>query len=441
MKMAPIVGALSRTLRRLHILRRRMTTRGAFSRNVSSTFVVQILTLVISLANTAIIARWLGPEGKGMLSLALLVPAVLALFFSLGVGASNVFFAGSRRLGVAELAGHSLTFAGVGAVGAGIVAWLLMAAGWLERLAPGLPPWLLVLAMLGLPASLLNGFLTSILQGLQRIVAANAVALGQGLAGLALTIWLVVGLGRGVVGATLAAVGAATAALILLVALVWRAGGRFRPRWNRNTGRTMLSFGLRGYAGNVLQFFNYRLDTFIVNAFLGAAQVGIYGSAVSLAELLWYLPNAVSFVIFPKSAATSSAAMNRFTPRVFRLTLGLTAAGAIALALAGGLLIRLIYGPAFAASYRPLLVLLPGVVLLGGGKVLTNEMAGRGYVHYNSINSGLALVLTVALDLLLIPRLGVTGAALASTLAYSATFITAIFVFRAVSGRAAAAAS
>ncbi len=432
---------LSRNLRRLHILHQRIATRGAFARNVSTTFLVQVLTLVISLANAAIIARWLGPEGKGMLALALLVPAVLALFFSMGIGAANVFFAGSRRLDVAELAGHSITFAILGTAAGGIVAALLMATGWLERLVPGLPAWLLLLAILGLPASLLNGFLSAILQGLQRIIAVNLLTLGQSLVSLALTALLVVGLGQGVSGAVLAAVGAALGSLIALIVLVRRQGGRFRPRWERKTARAMLDFGLRGYVGNVLQFFNYRLDTFIVNIFLGAAQVGIYGSAVALAELLWYLPNAVGFVIFPKSAAASAEEMNRFTPRVFRLTLALTAAGAAALALLGGLLIRLIYGPAFSAAYLPLLVLLPGVVLLGGGKVLTNEMAGRGYVHYNSISAGLALALTVVFDLLLIPRMGVTGAALASTLAYTATFLAALAFYRSVSRRAPVAAS
>ena len=80
-----------------------------------------------------------------------------------------------------------------------------------------------------------------------------------------------------------------------------------------------------------------------------------------------------------------------------------------------------------------MLLLLPGVVLLGGAKVLTNEIAGRGYPHYNSLNSGLALVLTVIFDLVLIPRYGVVGAALASSLAYTAIFFTAIGFYLTVS--------
>jgi O-antigen/teichoic acid export membrane protein len=73
-----------------------------------------------------------------------------------------------------------------------------------------------------------------------------------------------------------------------------------------------------------------------------------------------------------------------------------------------------------------MLVLLPGVILLGGAKVLTNEIAGWGYPHYNSFNAGVALILTVILDLILIPRFGILGAALASSISYTGIFFAAV---------------
>jgi O-antigen/teichoic acid export membrane protein len=190
----------------------------------------------------------------------------------------------------------------------------------------------------------------------------------------------------------------------------------------------------------MLQFFNYRLDIFILNFFLGPANVGIYIVSVKLAELLWYLPNAVSFVIFPKAAASSPEEMNVFTPRVFGITLALTALGALGLVLVGRPVIRFLFSSAFVGAYVPMLILLPGVVLLGGSKVLTNEIAGRGYPHYNSVNAGLSLVLTVVLDLVLIPRYSVLGAALASSIAYSAIFIAAVAFYLAVSRKSKAKA-
>jgi len=409
---------------------------GVFTRHVSTTFGTQILSLAIALATGAITARWLGPQGKGMLGLAVLLPTMLSLFLSGGLGAANVYFAGSRRLEMPVLTANSVAFALLATIaGAGIVIGLTL-TGWLEKLVPGVPVWALLLAMLGLPTGLLTGYFSALLQGLRQITALNAVTLVQGAFTLSLTLIMVAGLGWGLTGAILAILIAGLSGLTATAILVHRAGGQLRPRWKRPVMRDTLSYGLRGYVGNVLQFFNYRLDAFIVNFYLGPAATAIYGVAVVMAEMLWYLPNSVGFVIFPKAAATRPEEMNRFTPRVFRVTLGLTALGAVVLALVGRFLIDLIYTPAFASAYVPLLLLLPGVVLLGGAKVLTNEIAGRGYLQYNSINSGLALVLTIVLDLLLIPRYGVQGAALASTIAYSAIFFTAIFFYRSVSRRA-----
>jgi O-antigen/teichoic acid export membrane protein len=75
------------------------------------------------------------------------------------------------------------------------------------------------------------------------------------------------------------------------------------------------------------------------------------------------------------------------------------------------------------------------VILLGGAKVLTNEIAGRGYPHYNSFTSGVALILTVLFDLILIPRFGIIGAALASSIAYGTIFFVAIGFYIVVSRR------
>ena len=82
--------------------------------------------------------------------------------------------------------------------------------------------------------------------------------------------------------------GAALGVMILLGWQVQRAGGHLRPHYDPAILRQMLAFGLRGYVGNLLQFFNYRLDLFIVGILLGPAAVGIYTAAIGLAELLWH---------------------------------------------------------------------------------------------------------------------------------------------------------
>lgn len=403
-----------------------MFTEKHFTQQVGFTLMAQIAGVFLQILTTAVIARWLGPEGKGAIALALLIPAMLSVFLSGGINVANVYFAGSRKLDVCVLTENSVKFAFfstlLGLMGVGI----LIVTGWLPVLVPGISQWMILLAMIGLPSGLLCGHFSAILQGLQRIITINVIHLIQSMLTLVLTIVLVIVLRLGLLGALLSYLGPGVVSLLIFAIILRREGGAFCPRWNPSIMRSVLSFGFKGYIGNVFQFFNYRLDAYFVNYFIGTRGVGIYSVSTGLAELLWHFPNAVGFVIFPKAAATKPEVMNAFTPRIFFITLGVTTLGAIGLVFLGKPLIQFIYSLTFISAYLPMLALLPGVILLGAAKVLTNEIAGRGYPQCNSVNAGFAFILTVILDLILIPHYGVLGAALASSIAYTAVFFMAI---------------
>lgn len=425
--------SLYKILSYLLLLIKRLQTTGSFTQHFSSTFFTQLVSLIILMLNGAILARWLGPTGKGSQQLILMVPSLFGLFLGGGINVANVYFAGSQRLHVAELTSSSILFACLATILAGLATMGLIVSGWLAFLLPNTPISLIILAMLGFPILLLTSYFAAILRGLQQITTINIINFLRNVIFLGLTIILVVNLNLGVFGSVLAVLIANLVNLIIIGWFLAKVGGKFLPSWNTSVMRTMLSFGLRGYIGNLLQFFNYRLDVFLLNYFLGAGDVGIYSVSARLAELLWQLPNSVSFVIFPKAATTEATVMNRFTPRIFRIVLAITSLGAVGLVIIGEPLIQLIYSPVFTSAYMPMVILLPGVVLMGGSKVLSNEIAGRGYPQYNSINSGVALILTVILDLLLIPRLGITGASIASTVAYTAIFFISIGFYFVVS--------
>jgi O-antigen/teichoic acid export membrane protein len=225
--------------------------------------------------------------------------------------------------------------------------------------------------------------------------------------------------------------------IAVLVVTGWFLGcrrGQFFPRWDGSVAAPTTKYGVKTLFGNLLQFFNYRLDVFLVNFFLGPVAVGIYSVSVLLAEVLWQLPNAASLVLSSKSVNSSHKAMNEVTPTVFWIVLATSSAGALGLAVLGQGLIRLVFSNTFASAYLPLLILLPGVVLLGGGKILSSDIAGRGYPQYNSITAAVALVATVILDVYLIPTMGIAGAALASTISYAICLALSVGFYLKVSG-------
>lgn len=404
---------------------------GRFTRDVGVAFGASSVALLLRAAQVAVLARWLGPEGKGLVELAVLLPVAMALLFNGGISVGNTYFAGSGRYGVQRLARHSVSFTLVTTAVSGAVVAVAALTGWFDRLLPGVPGGLIALGLLELPFFVLLTNFNGLLQGMHRISLVSGLRLGRAAALFLLTA-VFVGIAPweeyGGVAASAAASG-----VVLVAALVAlrRAGASFSPAWEGRAVRDSVSYGMRAQVGNVLQFFNYRLDLFLVNHFLGIASVGLYSLAVNFAELVWYFPNAVGFVIFPRAAAVESKEMDEFTPRVLRWTVVLTLVAGGLLALVARPVIDVFF-PRFADSYDAMLILLPGVVLIGGAKVLTNEMAGRGYAHYNSINAAVAVVLTVILDLVLIPRHGITGAAVASTLSYAVTFLVALWMFRTV---------
>jgi O-antigen/teichoic acid export membrane protein len=124
-------------------------------------------------------------------------------------------------------------------------------------------------------------------------------------------------------------------------------------------------------------------------------------------------------------ATCSTAEANRLTPAACRHTMFLTAVSAVTCATLGPFAIRYLYGDAFAGAITPLLILLPGVLMLSQAHIFYSDLNGRGKPEVTTLSALAALILTIVLDLVLIPRYGITGAAVASTCAYTAEFAVA----------------
>lgn len=208
--------------------------------------------------------------------------------------------------------------------------------------------------------------------------------------------------------------GAAAAALLLGKSL--RGMGGVSRAWKHVL--PALSLGTRGQLGNLATFFNYRLDVFIVNAFLNPAQVGLYAVGVVVSEALWQVPNAAAVALLPRTARTLNGDSTLFTCSIVRQVLLIACGSGLLLALVSPLVIPLFFGAAFRESVSVIWWILPGTIALCVGKVISADLAGREKPQYSSIFALLSLAITVVLDVKLIPLMGIRGAALASSVAY-----------------------
>ncbi len=381
-------------------------------RNTLWSFGSQILRLATALLLIAV----LDPAARGLQSLLILLPSLIAVLSMLGVGTATpvVMYRGAdekRLLG---------TLVGLGLVTIGCVTLVLV------PLVPLMAHYLsdpqryvvtereVVIGLLFFPPTLLGDYLRAYLaarRDLRRVAVTQAV---QAVSQLVLAMVLVVGLGAGPMGAVWATVASGWIGCLAAAhgALFY---GSLRPRLSWPILRPMFSLGLRAHAGNIVQTFNYRLDALLVQGYIGQAAVGLYQTGVTLAEIVWYLPNAVSVALLPEIAATAN---RDATPRVVRHTLMLTVLSSLGLVLVAWPTLMLVR-PAYSGAFVPMCILLIGVIALSVHKVISGDMLGQGLPKYPTYTSAVALIITVVGDIVLIPRWGIIGAATASALAYT----------------------
>ena len=407
-----------------------------FTLDALSTFITQVCAFGLAFLISMITARVLGPSGKGAVALAVLVPTFASQFLRFGVDIASVYFLGSKKHTLQAILGNSLivvTATNLVAIPLYIIFIPLLS----NTIAAGVKPSLLLLAGLLLPLNLLVGHLSPIFLGLQRVKKYNFIALWGKVTALFFIVVLVVALSLGVVGAIWATI----LASVLVVSWALKELSKdasVRPILNLGLLKESISLGFRAYLGNVVQFFNYRLDMFVVNYFIGVTKVGLYSIAVTVAELLWYIPQAVATILFPRTAATGAEEAKLFTPKVCRNTFLITLIAALGLSVVSKPLIIFIYSEAYATSVLPLWLLMPGVVALSISKVLCGDLAGRGLLQYGAYSSAISLAATVICDLLLIPRWGIAGAAVASSISYCIATLVVLFFYVRISGNSLA---
>jgi O-antigen/teichoic acid export membrane protein len=194
-------------------------------------------------------------------------------------------------------------------------------------------------------------------------------------------------------------------------------------------------YGLQGHVGNVFVTFMYRFDMFLILSMAGLHVQGLYSIAVILAEKLSHIPHSVQVVFFPKLSSLGPEEANELTPRVTRNAFFATLVAGAVLYLLSRPLLLLFYGDAFIEALSALRILIPGVAMLSISVVLSGYFMGRDRRIYQTVATAIAFGANAGLCFLWIPDHGLTGAAWASTAAYSLQSLIMLAFFTRLSGR------
>ncbi len=388
------------------------------------------------LLGQALIARALGPEGMGSYGYALFLatagstvatfglPSAATRFTAEAAGARDDAAAGAVLRAVARWAGLGV----LAAVAAAILAGLVLPAALRPPALPGF-----VLLVVATSARLVAA---GAAQGLRDFTGQLRAALYGGLV-LPLGAAAVLGLRLGV-GAALAATAAHQAAGALLLARraapVAARGASLAPAARGRLLRYAASVGVLLVLDAVVW---QQSEALFLRAFAPAAELGLYTAAYQLAaQAMTLVPGSFNAALFPALAAQVGAGDALALGRTWRRGMATLAALAVPVAAVGaaaaGPLLALLYGEPFRGGALVLrLVLAAGAVGAVAGGASSLLYARERQVTLLRIGLAASAV-NLALDVLLIPRGGATGAALANGLtqvaAAAATFAAAALV-------------
>lgn len=386
---------------------------------------------LVSLAlSTLVIAHQGGPAAVGVYALLRVLPSLVGVVLSGGLpGAVTYFLAGPAR----EDRRLPFTIVMMALVGGGVGALLwafaspILAPLFFRDVPVGLVAWAGLTVLTQLQVATVKSFC----QGSDDLRGANWVILLEEFAFLpAYGVLLLLGV-RGVV----AIIGGLLLADVATFVWAWLRivrRGLFRGALpaSLSLSRSIAGYGTRAQVGGVLSLLNLRLDFLILGALAGPAVLGTYAIASKFAELLKILPMALTYILYPRYSNQTRSAAAASARALLPKAAAIVALAAIPLWVAATFLLPIVYGPSFQPAVEPAHILLLGLAAEGVAGVITAFLYGIGRPGLNSIAMGSGVVVTVALDLLLIPRFGAVGAAVASSAAYVSSTMALLLFFR-----------
>jgi O-antigen/teichoic acid export membrane protein len=401
--------------------------------NAIANYGTQVAGAGLGLVNVLIVARALGPTGRGEVAFVLTMAMLVSQLSNLGIQSAIANFGGTNRRLLPTLAGNSVALS----IGLGGVAMAFVAV--LTELFPSVgghvdagTRWI---ALGSVPALILAYYLFMIVQTEYRFGVMNVVLLLAPLTNLVANGIL---FGVGLLTVRIAVISWVTGQVLGTAVLAWyvrrRLTGFGRP--DLRVARGMVGFGVKTHAGQIGMVGNYRLDQWLLGSISGARALGLYSVAVAWAEVLFFLPTALATVQRPDLVRANRTEASRQAAIGFRAAALLTLVSVVVLIGAAPFLCETVFGSDFHGSIRDLRILALGAFGIVAIKQLGVALTSQRRPLLETGGILVAFAVTVVADVMLIPSHADLGASIASTISYSAggLAMAAIFV-RALGGR------
>lgn len=395
----------------------------------------KMATTVIALASTPVVVRLLGPARYGDYAVLLSVFSLYMIPVSAGVTEGVQKFVSERRARP-HWREHVFRFYALLALGTVLVGASVLLAVTRKGIpgqvfGPGFD-WYFLLLVAFVLVSQFRAVTYHTVLGFGLEPVSESLNVAKKLVTVLVGIGLVL-LGYGVTGMLVGHIAANLLVAVAAGGVVARRlslGGLLR--WPESFPyRELLSFNGLNVLLVLLMMSLFHLDVVMVRTLTDSESTGLYKAALTLAEFLWFVPLALQVLLLHSSSSLWSEGrlddVTALATRATRYSLLLTALMGVGLVALADRVVPLYYGASFAAATGPLLVLVPGVIGFAAARPLLAVSQGSGRLSTVVVGVGGAAFLNVGLNGLLIPRYGMYGAAVATSVAYGSMFVALVW--------------
>lgn len=388
----------------------------SFKKNIINTVFVHLIRLCAGFGVTLLLARYLKPEGMGLLTIFLTVPMMICPLAEMGIPQAIASTIGKSETGILHiskalstiwLCSSLLSFLGV------LIAYHyqgLFTYGWFHCL----------IGALFVPSTLVRRFGNGIALGKQWIRIININEICNIALRILLVLIFVILMKMSVIGALLMNV------ISILLPGIWliywitkKLNLKVELTFDKDTISKLVFQGFKYALPLFLIIVNYRINILILQQYVDEAQIGYFSVGVRLAELIWLFPTAVGLVIFSYSTGTeTSLDYSKKIVQIMRLNFFLCAIGALILGLICPFFVNLVFGEEYIYAVPAIRWMLPGIAAMVIFKILRIDMAGRGKPLFAFPAVLLTLVVNLILNFILVPKYGIQGSSIATSVSY-----------------------
>ena len=175
-----------------------------------------------------------------------------------------------------------------------------------------------------------------------------------------------------------------------------------------------------------------RIDQIMIERMLGAAALGVYSVASRISELWYFVPTAVMAAALPTLSRAHQEGMVAYEALLKKWLRGmvlLAFPASLTLSLGAPYIVDLLFGPSYSVAAQVLAIHAWAGVFVAVGVASGPWFINTGHMRYGLYQAVVGAIVSVGLNMLLLPMMGIVGSAVALVVSYavSAVLMNAVF--------------